>query len=212
MTSFESLDSQTRCVARVGNFLQHWALMESGLHDTLGKALGLTDLQTVIVCKNVQLRDKIHILRTALSIIALGTSKRETFDKTLREIDEYSHKRNMFAHDLFMPSEDGESVEFVVVKARGSLKFPKTIWGSQEFSEAFSTIQGYIEQLKVIRQAIADNALAIAIAAAQQRHEPMPWLYGLTSVNPLGPLPQEPHTTGRTTEKKDGETPPAEQK
>ena len=110
MADFTKLDSETRCFASVGKFLQSWAIMEEEMHEAIAKAFGLEDLQMLVLCKNIQLRDKIHILRAAISLSFLSKARCDEFDAVLVSLADYSPTRNMFADDLFGPTKDGLGV------------------------------------------------------------------------------------------------------
>ncbi|HEX5453923.1 MAG TPA: hypothetical protein VFX06_09035 [Stellaceae bacterium] len=103
MTDFHALDHETRCYALVGFFLQAWALLESQISRAIAKALVLNDLQESVLQKNTQFRDKINILKTLSSLSMPSDASR--LCKLLDSIHDYSHVRNMMAHDLFGPSE-----------------------------------------------------------------------------------------------------------
>jgi len=57
----------------VGEYLHHWALMESMMNDAIGEVLGLDAYQTAVVCSNITFRSKCHILKTAIQYRPLGT-------------------------------------------------------------------------------------------------------------------------------------------
>ncbi len=133
MTDFRSLDPTVHSCALVGNFLALWANMEAKIRDAIAKALGLSDIQSAIVSANIQLRDKVHILRTAVDLSPIRPqSEVSRFKSVLQSILDYAPTRNMMAHDMFGPSEDGSGVEFMVVKAKGKLQFPSHYLGCGE--------------------------------------------------------------------------------
>src|SRR6266567_472952 len=73
---FKALPAHIRGPALVGLFLQFWALLESGMNRAIGKALGLTVLQEAFVTANLQFRDKINILLSALQFTTISPSFR----------------------------------------------------------------------------------------------------------------------------------------
>lgn len=191
MREFLQLDPNVRCWALVGRFLQHWALMEAALKNAVAKALGLDLIQEAILTNNLQLRDKIHILRTAVDIASIhpGT-ERVRFKKILKDIGEYSPTRNMMAHDVFAPHDDG--VKFLIIKAKGSLQFPTTNWGVKEFSEAYDKLMMFTESVEELQSKLLDARLASAIAKAQARATTEPTnalalLAGLYQIAPADP-------------------------
>lgn len=84
---FAALNQPTRCFALVGAFLCQWSLMEREINQAIGKVLGLEFAQTAIVAANISLRDKIHILRTALTITTMADKDdRERFNQSLGRV------------------------------------------------------------------------------------------------------------------------------
>jgi hypothetical protein len=143
MTDIHSLDADTLCAMLVGKFLQKWASMEEAMHTAMQTALGLDTFQSAIVSSNTQLRDKIHILQTLVSMLPFEEEIRAQFDKTLKAIGKASGNRNMMAHVAFAPSPDGRGVSFSVTKAkRGPPSFPETIWDIGRFETEYAAIEG----------------------------------------------------------------------
>jgi hypothetical protein len=133
MRKLSDPDPNIGCCILVGQFLQNWALMESRVDDAIGKAFGLDILQKSVVCSHLGFREKIFILKTAIHLSLVLTEDKERFGTILDRLQNYSAKRNMIAHRLFFPTDDGERVAFVVTKARGPLSFPSVEWGNQQF-------------------------------------------------------------------------------
>jgi len=92
MTDFRALDPETRTVALVGMYLQHWAIMEARLNRVLGKALALDDLSAAVVAKNIQLRDKIKITKTLIDLSHITPAEK---------IDEYKSAVQRIASGLY---------------------------------------------------------------------------------------------------------------
>lgn len=212
MDAFRTLPPHLRAYALVGCFLQHWALMESAMKKAIGKALDIDGPQLSIVAANLQLRDKIHILKTVVSITPIHPPEyRENFTKLLSEIANYSATRNMMAHDVFGATEDGQAVEFHVTKAKGKLSYPETIWAVDDFAAAFEDIADFQRGLDYLTDAIATAALITAAVSAATRPQPTPdtGLLGLLGL-PIPPLPTGPDSSPPSPQT-DGETPPKPQ-
>jgi hypothetical protein len=62
------LSPNTRACAKVGIFLQIWALMETQLNHAVGKILSLNILQESIVTANIPFAAKANIVRSALKL------------------------------------------------------------------------------------------------------------------------------------------------
>jgi hypothetical protein len=85
MINFDALNPETRCAALVGEFLRRWSRMQGTLHDALASAMKLDDTMRAILCANIQLRDKIHILRTIVDVSAMEKDDKAKFKKMLTE-------------------------------------------------------------------------------------------------------------------------------
>ena len=201
------IDQKESCTL-VGEFLQAWGTMEAQLNRVIGTILGLGDIQTSIVCKNIQFRDKIHITRTAVNESALAKDKKTVYDEELKKLADFSYDRNMVAHDQFRPSDDQMGVLFVVIRAKGELKFPETIWSRKDFGDRVEKAKAFCQTLKALNSDA--NALAQAIASLAS---PMPWLLGRGHLfDPIPPHQASPHSDIRpANERKDDETPPSSQ-
>jgi hypothetical protein len=55
---------QIRCFALVGQFLSHWAALEATINNAIQTAYQITSEQAAVLTQNMQLRDKINVLRT----------------------------------------------------------------------------------------------------------------------------------------------------
>ena len=119
MIDFAALDPETRCAALVGQFLKQWSAMEIELHEAIRVAMKLDDTMRAILCANVHLRDKIHILRTIISVSALDDTTKTYYKKKLENLGDFSLHRNMMAHDTFNPDDSGDGVVFSPVKSKG---------------------------------------------------------------------------------------------
>lgn len=155
MTDIYSLDAETRCLVLVGEFLRKWASMEGALRTAMQIALGLDPFQTAIGTSNTQLRSKINILGTLISMGPFENEKIDRFKKTLNDIGQAAGNRNMMAHDAFAPSSDGSAVSFAVTKAKGGpLSFPETLWDVSRFKTEYAEIERLQAGVEEIIEAI----------------------------------------------------------
>lgn len=215
MIDYASLDHNLRTVALVGEWLQYWAMMESELNRCMGRALALDGLQTYIVAKNVQFTAKTHILKTALAgSRKVGAADRERYTKLIDAIATETPVRNMLAHDMFLPSEKTDGVEFLVVKAKGQLKFPEEDWPIQTFQDWFARMTLWRQELVKLRQIIDRPAtLAEALLAYQKPTGILSGLTGIAGASP--PIPElldsnSPEATPETEPQSPSEQPPVE--
>lgn len=137
LDEFKALPIRMRSYALVGRYLQCWAFMEGKLNDALGKVLGIEGLKLLVVVRNIQLRDKIHIVKCALTLQRIPTAEVEQHQKLLERIGNLSKDRNMMAHDIFAGDADSEGVRFIVAKAKKSIQLPDTVWKVEKFFSAY---------------------------------------------------------------------------
>lgn len=146
MDNFKSLPPSMQCRALVGYYLQTWALMEWRLEELISGALRLGSLESTIVAKNIQFRDKVHIVKTLVDLRFHDETKGEAYTTMLNRLHSLASDRNMVAHDMFSSDEKG-GVRFHVSKAKGKLSFPKTIWTLETFVEKTNELRDHNESL-----------------------------------------------------------------
>ena len=158
------LEPKIRCVAMVGYFLQFWSVLESTVNRALEYALDLTSLQGTIVAKNIMMRDKIHILKTLVDLRGVDV---ERFKAVLEEISTLSGDRNMMAHDMFFPDDEGDGVQFLVVKAKGKLAFPKTHWSAAAFLKKYVRLSKLAKDAEDLATSLSTISLAKLLREAK---------------------------------------------
>jgi hypothetical protein len=184
--SYADMPAPRRARLLVGTYIQMWAFMETDLNDAIEVALGLDSLQGIIVCKNINLRDKIYILK---SIITLNdpTKMYEAEIDALSDISDIAGKeRNMIAHDAFAADTDGDGVRFFVMKAKGKLTFPETRWSIADFDQKIQNLT----RLASILRSIADRFTKKTPDLATLLQEPTNALSALAYPDPQSHLPQ----------------------
>lgn len=207
MEDFRKLEHEMRVLALVGNFLQHWSFVEARLNEVIVKSLGLQDLNGLIVVRNIQLRDKLKIAKTAIHISFIGPQDQaEIYKKLIDKIGDFSLKRNIVAHELFIPSDQCDGVHFLVTKANGKITFPSEHWSTIEFAKYYAQMREFDDAMEVLIERLGTSSLVKALTAAEgTKKEPMTELSqlglgGLLSPQPLGllgsnPLPATPETS-----------------
>lgn len=195
MNEFLKLDPHMRSLALVGSFLQHWALVESNLNRILIKSIGLDNITGLIVVKNIQFRDKIRISISAIRQSFILNEDLANYQKLMKSINDFSAKRNIIAHELFVDNDDGD-VEFLVTKANDGLKFPKEVWSIDTFLIHFNTMNGFIEELKVLHSKLTQATLVKALISAQNS-EPVAGLGSLGILNALNLDPPSETDSGQ---------------
>lgn len=140
-------------MALVGTFLQEWAYLESALNLALENALKMDTLTFIIIRANIQLRDKIHIVKALINLLPLSEALRSDYCKTVEKIGDLSRKRNMMAHDAFGNSSKCDGVQFYVYKAKERLAIPETHWSIADFKREIQNLEGHrIAILKIAKE------------------------------------------------------------
>lgn len=198
MMDLDPKDKTTQAHALVGRFLFYFAFLESTINNCVGKVLRLEGAQTYIIARNTQFRDKINILKAAAT---LALPKGTPLTALLDEAATISRDRNIVAHEVFGVSEDETGVEFLAVRARGRLTFPKIIWTPKDFEEKYELMRRVTDG---IRNETESGLRLMAMADILEK-QPANVLAELGPYSFLSPSP--PPTDQPTIAQTDGETP-----
>jgi hypothetical protein len=155
MTDFKDLDPETRAYALIGQFLKRWSDLEQQIHEAIGTALGLDETRRYILCANLQLKDKVHVLRTLVQQSSFSPDVKESASKELTTILNYTH-RNMIAHEAFELSPDGDGVVFLPIKAKKDFSRPREPWNVNKFQEEGKTIATLAENVTRLKARFSD--------------------------------------------------------
>lgn len=119
--------------AQVGEFMFHWAYLEHGLNSAVQKLLRLGSMEGAIATANIQVRDKINIVKTAVNHRAAHTMPTWTADsvKVINRVSTLSEDRNLVAHNFFAPVE-ARGLHFYKVRAKSGLDFSGVIWSAED--------------------------------------------------------------------------------
>lgn len=198
-----------RAYQLVGRFFNNWALLELRMNEAISKILNLEDRASFIILANVQVRDKIHILRTAFSILPEDEPNFVLANKTMNRIARMARRRNLLAHTMFYPMTDG-TVEISRVEAKGQLAFPSTHWSEKDFDTFQDTMLCARDTLGDLTKYSANRAAIIRALMKSPTSEPTSLLQQLVSGDyqsrqaqaPLGSL------LGTPSEKTEAQTDP----
>jgi hypothetical protein len=210
MTDFKSLDPEIRAYALVGQFLKRWSELETRIHEAIGAALGIDETRRYILCANLHLKDKIHVLQSLVHQSSFSSEVKEETNKELTAILNYT-KRNMIAHDAFDPDPEGDGVVFLPVKARQTFSRPRERWSIAKFEEEGQTISGFSENV---------TRLKAKFPGATFELPPIGWMEGMQGsampirrpfrpdlYDPQSHLVPMPLRSGQPNPKKDDQTP-----
>lgn len=185
--SFTDLSGPLRARALVGTYLQKWAFMEADLNEAIEIALGLDSLPGIIVCKNIQLRDKVYILKSIISLNNPGDRFQADIDALSKIADLATKERNLIAHEAFAADKEGDGVRFFVIKAKGKLSFPEARWSIAEFLQKFEILDDLGSVLRRVGERFNNKSPDLSGFS----EEPINALAGLGSLYPQAHLPPD---------------------
>lgn len=139
-----------------------------------------------IICANISLRDKLHILRTMVDVLDIDKAK---YDKLLRRVGKRAASRNTVAHDQFQPNDEGNGVRFVIVKAKGLYGTPSVVWTEKRFEQEGCLLDGIKAQLIEFNEVMGNHRSKI-----RQRFQSL-----LGYPLQIGPCPCDAHSRQRST-------------
>jgi hypothetical protein len=151
-----------RAYGLVGEFMSVWSVLESGLNAAIHKLCKLGPLEGYAVTTNMGVRNKIHTVKTMLNLYSVGEEVSEN-NKLLDKIANRSEDRNLVAHTQYVAHKSG--VEFIVVKAKGELKVPPTVWSVTTFNEKRQEIVLLHSRLKTAVRRVHAKQLGRALMA-----------------------------------------------
>ena len=108
-----------------------WSQLEGVLNQTIHRSLGLNFSQGAILSHNLQVRDKINVLRSSFALYSerrMSDQWRAEADRVFTRImNEIVPDRNTIAHTMFLPTNAGD-LELYHVKARKVLSQEMEVW------------------------------------------------------------------------------------
>ena len=158
MIDFKSLEPEIQAYALIGQFLKRWSDLEQQIHEAIGAALGLDETRRYILCANLQLKDKVNVLRTLVQQSSFSLDVKESTNKELGTIVNYRN-RNMIAHEAFEPASDGDGVVFLPVKAKKDFSRPRDQWSVDKFQEEGKTIAALAENVARLKTRFSDKTI-----------------------------------------------------
>jgi hypothetical protein len=148
MPDFSSLEPEARAFALVGQFLHHWATVESALHECIQTTFKLTPIMNHIICANLAVHDKLAILRTIIFVSAFEAEPEKIkFNKLLKRVGKYSGHRNIIAHTSFQADSSKTGVQFAHIKAKGNYETDPIIWTARRFEQEGCVLDALKSQL-----------------------------------------------------------------
>jgi hypothetical protein len=146
-------------MARVGEYMQLWAMAESALNRTIQAALSLSELQEIIITSELLAPTKIKIAIAAVHISDVPKEDRLQYLKKLKEFLQLSGDRNMVAHRAFFVSkEEGKkTVNFYLFRLRvGPLDGKKISWSNGEFERKYAQLIRIRDKLEELPPLVAN--------------------------------------------------------
>jgi hypothetical protein len=119
----EEQKKQEHAYMLVGRFMSHWSHLEAAVNDSVGALLKMGTVEATVATANMQMRSKLHIIRTMIDYQCGQTEWGKAALKDIERIGTLADTwRNMVAHVGFVPHKDG--VRFLIIRAKGKLQFP----------------------------------------------------------------------------------------
>ncbi|WP_156829387.1 hypothetical protein [Amorphus coralli] len=138
------------------------------MNNAISKSLELTDIQRIILCKNITLSNKIKISKTLVDISPLNRDEITSYKSALQRISDKSPIRNMMAHDLFGPeNDDAGSVRFLVVKASSKLDVPDEVWPAKRFYDEVMEVDALKIKMHSLCEALSKSSVVAALMYRQ---------------------------------------------
>jgi len=151
----------------VGRFMSHWAHLENAVNDAVGSLLKMESLEATVATVNMQLRSKLHILKSMITLECPDTDWRKSALKDVEQVGNLADSwRNIVAHVSFGPIED-DGVKFLVVRAKGKLNFPNVERSEAEFLAVSSEMMRLSDRIKEIAASLVLKSKGLAALIAQ---------------------------------------------
>ena len=155
----------------VGEFLFNWNLLEGGLNEAITKLCKLDPLHGAIITANLHFQTKMTIFATLVDLLGKGKSEawKQSANGTISTISGINSQwRNLVVHCPGRPV-DNNTLKFLRVSARRSLKFPDERRNKQQFQQVYASMQTCWKEIDRIAEdlsSVTNNALAKALLAA----------------------------------------------
>lgn len=148
----------------VGRFMCFWSTLEVELNNSISDLFGLEGIRERIITTNMSVREKINVIVTTLQEYCSQEKWYSDAKQTMARIGSLSEDRNIAAHHMFYPKDTGDAVVFLVVRARGKVKFPDIVWSINDFDRKCDEIEVAHRQLRSVVHA-ATRIITLADAA-----------------------------------------------
>lgn len=152
----------------IGRFFYHWAGLEYTINNAIKRLFNIDGVQSHILTANMQFRDRLHIVSTALNFHGLvkGEEWRRRAKKTVARISRLNRNRNLFAHTMFTPLKGGR-IDFFYIEAKGSFNIPDTLWHPKQFECQFDLILRAEKELRSLTDELKNTqAIVKALLSA----------------------------------------------
>jgi|SRR5665213_1224051 len=182
--------------ARVGQYLQEWALAEMALDDAMASALSLSPLQGLIVAADMFVNNKLKICLAAVQASAIPKPEQRKYVKALNTFLGLTGDRNMVAHRLFFAEDDSVAVAFYVSQLKSTLDSRRVVWTEDDFKRRYRQLSGIYKRLKELPPRI--KGLRLAKLLANLPPQPTQGVAGLLALglSALGNPPPSEHHSG----------------
>lgn len=170
-----------RTCQTVGHFMAQWAQLEDEINRAIHRLFKLPFEEGAIVTRNLQVRDKLTILRTAIEYYSRDRMSEEWRDEAggivVRLAKDVVPDRNVVAHTYFLPGDAG-AVEFFRVHASKAVRQSTEVWTPAEVQAKCEQMTEYsIALMQIMRELIPRKGLTPAARESSGLLDPQVPLY-----------------------------------
>lgn len=172
-------DNYQRANALVGQYMNHWAIVELSVVRVIAAAFFMDGMYGTVIGLNTTVREKIAIARTGVKLSLKLSHWKNMADHVLLRVADAATDRNMIAHTLFdAPEEAGaDGVVFLHRHARAGLYFEDIHWTVAKFEETFDwliLLNRHLRDMEADLRAIPPEVMRALLADEEPTYPRLP--------------------------------------
>ena len=142
-----------RSLSLIGEFMLRWSVVEYELDGVIREIMRLDVEQSHFLSHSLSVARKIDLLQKLINSSFLEEDDKEQSKKIIGKLYSSASDRNMVAHSMFFPSEDGLAIEFFRVKTIDKkLKMPMIKWDGKKFKTRLKQLDDLALDLGALRK------------------------------------------------------------
>lgn len=142
----------------VGEFLWHWAQVETEFGKTIETLLGLDESLGFILTDTIGFTDKAKILRISINILFPDPARNDQFLAIVQTAEQLYRKRNTIAHSNFATAPKNNGLVFFRTRTAKKARKSETFITLEEFQSTKNKSEEIVVELEKIRQAARKRA------------------------------------------------------